>query len=151
MIFVFQRAVLQHIFLAAIFLFSFQATGAGSDEPAPVLRLATGSVSANGHVKIEWDHSEGGLIEVQQSESETFETARIIYRGADKATFVSGLENGTYYYRVREHDGAWSAPATLTVRHHSLRLAIILFMLGAIVFALTVFIVVKGALKASND
>ena len=136
--------------MIAAFLSSFQTTHAGSHEPAPVLTLAKGGISEDGHVKLVWVHrKEGTEVEVQQAENENFEAAKTIYRGQDKATFISGLENGTYYYRIRHVKGAWSDTVMLTVKHHSLSLAFILFLLGAVVFALTVFIVIKGALHAS--
>jgi hypothetical protein len=144
--------MLSHVCTIAVVLLTFHLTQARSPEPAPVLKLVDGSVSADGHVKIEWKRlKQGSRVELQQSESENFNGAKTIYSGPDNATFVSGLDNGTYYYRIREAGGEWSAPAMLTVKHHSLRLALVLFSLGALVFGLTVFIVVKGALHASVD
>jgi hypothetical protein len=149
-----QRQFPQHVFMIAVFLFCCQTTMAGWGDPAPVLKLGSGSLSEDGHVKIVWEMSRAAVeveVEVQQSKNENFEAAKTVYRGLDKATFVSGLENGTYHYRIRHVDGAWSDPVMLTVRHHSLRLAFILFSLGAVVFAFTVFIVVRGARQASVD
>lgn len=121
-------------------------------QPVPTLELASGTVSEDGHIRIAWSTKEKRVpVELQQAENENFTDATTVYRGADKATFISGLENGTYYYRIRRVDGAWSAPVKLLVNHHSLQLALVLVSLGAVVFGLTVFIVLKGAFSASVD
>ena len=79
-----------------------------------------------------------------------FSDPLVIYRGPDLATFLSGLPDGTFHYRIRAigpeetAPGRWSSPVTLEVKHHSLRLAFLLFGLGAVVFLLTVGIVIQG-------
>ncbi len=148
MILLLQRVLARPLFTTAAFLFTFQIVHAG---PAPVLQLSGKGVSENGHVRIEWTLDNDVLVEVQQSQDEDFSTARLIYRGLDDATVVSGLENGTYYYRIRFVDGDWSDPVALKVKHHSHSLAIALFSLGAIVFLSTTYIVVKGALDTRSS
>lgn len=152
MILTLQRPVLWYVFIVTVFLFFSLTTHAGFGQAVPVLKLVNGTVTRDGHMKIEWKLREKGVkVELQQAENENFAAAKTIYRGPDQATFISGLENGTYYYRIRRAGGAWSDPVALTVQHHSLQLAFVLFSLGAIVFALTVFIVVKGALQTPTD
>ncbi len=138
-------------YLIAALLFICQPRYAVA-QPVPTLELSSGTVSEDGHIRIAWSTEEKGVsVELQQAENENFTDAATVYRGADNATFISGLENGTYYYRIRRVDGAWSAPVALLVNHHSLQLAFILFSLGAVVFGLTVFIVMKGAFSTSVD
>lgn len=141
----------QVFFVAALLFCSFQVRAASGNVP-PVLKMTNQKLSKAGHAKLRWEVSrQGEAVEVQQASDEHFLTARTIYRGHDQATFISGLDDGTYYYRVRHVGGAWSNSVLLTVKHHSLRIALVFFTLGAVVFALTVFIVVKGALHASVD
>lgn len=146
-----QHSLRRLLFVAALLPSFCQAAAAIAGDRPPVLKLPTGA-SQDGHVKITWDlGGEDTAVELQQAESKRFEGARLVYRGTDRATFISGLENGTYYYRIRRIGGTWSSAATLKVKHHSLQLAFTLFSLGAVVFALTVFVVVKGTLNTPSE
>lgn len=101
--------------------------------------------SNSGYMQLEWIGE--GLVPtyiLQQSENPNFKESKTIYEGPDQATFISGLDNGTYYYRVGDEQGNWSETLTLNVTHQSLSLAYTLFGLGLLVFACTVFIVIKG-------
>lgn len=95
--------------------------------------------------------------EVQRSSRRNFASVKTIYRGPDRATFISGLRNGNYYYRVRSQDPAsgefseWSEFLTVKVEHHSLPLAFWLFAIGALVFLLTVAVVVHGTWKIARE
>ena len=149
----FKRIITQHVLVAAvIFFLPFETVANTDDENTPILSLAKENLSEDGHIKIEWDmpvaHAE---VELQQAETKDFSDATIVYRGPDNATFISGLEDGTYYYRIRKVDGSWSDFISVNVKHHSLSLAISLFVAGSIVFLLTVWVVVKGALTATTD
>ncbi|MBZ0254789.1 hypothetical protein K8I31_01920 [bacterium] len=89
-------------------------------------------------------------FELQQSNSPEFSNSITRYKGPDAASFISGLPNGTYYYRVRCIDAkdaisGWSEPAVITIQHHSMLLAFSLFFIGMFVFAATVFVVVYGS------
>ncbi|HLT80768.1 MAG TPA: hypothetical protein VKZ86_07035 [Cyclobacteriaceae bacterium] len=106
-------------------------------------------MSRDGHVRLRWQAvGPNAIYELQQSDTPAFDNAETIYRGPDLATFISGLPDGVYYYRLRMNDGDWSEPLTLTVKHYSLQLALTLAGLGAIVFLLTVALVLKGTPKA---
>jgi hypothetical protein len=76
------------------------------------------------------------------------------YRGPDSSSFISGLEDGDHYFRVRARDedsknwGPWSDPVTVPVRHHSLTLAWWLFGLGAGIFGATVAFLVANTRRA---
>lgn len=119
-------------------------------------------VSKSGYFKLSWMiPSDLGSIEnlefeLQQSEDQTFEISETIYQGPDLASFISGLPNGWYYYRVRCVDsnsgdhGSWSEVKLVEVKHHSLKLAFTLFTIGMIVFLLTVGIIIKGNRMATE-
>ena len=120
---------------------------------AQVISLTTerGGVSNDGRIKLIWTASgDSATYETQQATDSAFAYPKIIYQGSDRASFISGLENGTYYYRVRSENSAWSKTLTVTVQHHSLKLAWVLFALGAVVFLLTVWVVIKGSLTSTN-
>lgn len=107
--------------------------------------------SNDGHLKLEWDAPENIKVEVQKSETIDFNNPTLIYRGIDRASFISGLENGDHFFRVKEEGGDWSSTLTIHVQHQSLQLAFILFTLGAVVFILTVFVVVKGSYRVKAN
>lgn len=102
-----------------------------------------------GYHQLEWEATPDVATEVQQATLSDFENAKTLYKGMDRASYISGLENGTYFFRVREEGGEWSPTLTLTVQHQSLQLAFTLFGLGALVFLLTVWVVVKGTRQAN--
>ncbi len=91
---------------------------------------------------------------LQQSNSPQFNNAKTIYKGPDMASFVSGLPNGDYFYRVGiNKDGGvtnWSKGLHLEVKHHSRNLAMLLFFLGTIIFISTVAVIIVGNRKYNN-
>ena len=83
---------------------------------------------------------------LQESTREDFSTSQTIYRGPDLATVISGRPDSTYYYRV--HDDAnprnTSNTAEVMVAHHPLRHAFAFFGVGAVVFAATLLLILRG-------
>ncbi|SMD31837.1 hypothetical protein SAMN04488029_0175 [Reichenbachiella faecimaris] len=105
--------------------------------------------SNSGYIQLEWTSSDVTNHILEQSIEPNFRHAKTIYQGPDQASFISGLDNGTYYFRVGDQKANWSDTLKLTVAHQPLSLAYTLFGIGFLVFACTVFIVVKGA-RTSN-
>ena len=122
----------------------------------PVFENDSSNYTNSGSIKLGW-HSQvtsGDTaiveFELQRALRSDFSDAKPYYRGPDLATYISGLANGQYYFRIREVDGnralsRWSDPVEVIVEHHSLKLAFTLFFIGAVVFALTVLVVLRGA------
>lgn len=143
--------------LVLILAFKLSASGLA----APEFENPTESFTESGYIKLSWtwdaDAAAGDTyrFELQQDEQSSFAAPREIYQGQDYATFLSGLKNGTYYYRIRAITGAsageWSAPVLVEVKHHSLSLAFSLFGIGALIFLLTVGIIVQGNRKAAEN
>lgn len=99
--------------------------------------------SAAGHLTLKWKTTPplpAGEFWVQKAKTEDFRDPIDLYRGSQKSSFISGLPDGTWYFRVRyrpqqtEAWSPWSDPCSFTVQHHSLRLALFLFAVGACVF-----------------
>lgn len=106
--------------------------------------------SNSGYIQLEWNvKSEVETYVLQQATDSNFADAKVIYQGPDQASFVSGLNNNTYYYRVGDLQQNWSSTLRLNVKHQSLSLAYTLFILGFVVFAGTIFIVIKGVKTTS--
>ncbi|GAA0549763.1 fibronectin type III domain-containing protein [Chitinophaga japonensis] len=146
------RAIsLKAMALTGLLLIALRGLGA---DTIPELRPATGPVSRDGHVKLIWQYNgghPGNVYELQQAKNATFNDAHTIYRGPDLASFVSGLESDTYYYRVRLNGHSWSETVRIEVLHHSMRLTLILMVVGAVVFLLTAWIIIKGANQAVRE
>lgn len=151
MTFLYPNVQINHrVIFFLLMLMAAPALGAGQET---TLSSNKGGVSQDGHIRLQWEHSGfsgGGIFEVQQAGSDSFRNAALIYSGADLATFVSGLENGTYYFRARAQGGNWSNVVELKVKHHSLGLTFILLGLGGMVFLLTAGIVLHGARKSAQ-
>jgi hypothetical protein len=105
-----------------------------------------------GHVSLRWEGNGDPLAyEVQSDDKRAFPTPTRIYRGTDERTFLSGLADGRYFFRVRARPldaktwGPWSSPVELLCEHHSLALAWTLFGSGGLLFALIVAFVTVNA------
>lgn len=95
-------------------------------------------------------------FEVQVAESEDFSDATVHYRGPDRASFVSGLAEGDYYFRVRSfrdesEASPWSSPVSVKVQYKSLGLALSLFGIGAVVSVATIALVVTGDRRTRRE
>ena len=128
---------------------------------APTFDNDSSNYSSSGSIKLSW-HSQApdrdtaiASFELERATNREFTDALMDYRGPDLATYISGLSEGLYYFRVREvRNGVelsgWSSPVMVEVEHHSLDLAFTLFGIGGVVFALTVFVVVRGAARTKD-
>lgn len=124
--------------------------GVGQERPA--FRGEHHVTTNDGHVRLQWPAvAPDAIYEVQQSTTTGFKNPRIIYTGPDRATFVSGLNNGIYYYRFRADKGDWSDTLTVSVKHYSLRLAFTLCGIGALVFLLTAGVILKGTTNRPHE
>ncbi len=127
---------------------SYPRAGAGPSSTAHESAVLESSVSVAtaGFFSLNWQDAQSAPFVLQESSSPGFSNASVIYRGPDTAHFVSGRDNGKYYFRVRAaRDGGWSEPIAVTVHHHSLPRALGFFSVGLIVFAATMAVIVAGA------
>jgi hypothetical protein len=136
-------------FGAAVFCLSLTAV-AGSGTPLLVLSSDTDTATA-GYYRLEWSWTRataesGGEFELQESTHPDFSDAAALYRGPDLATVISGRGDGRRYYRVRaKPDAAWSNSVQVTTAHHPLSRALAFFAAGALVFALTLAMILHGS------
>lgn len=116
--------------------------------------------SRDGHAQLVWGDSlrnQGYRFELQQSTDANFTEVERLYTGPDFARYLSGLNNGSTYYRIRaidpetEQTGPWSETVDLTVDHHPLSLALGLAGTGLVVFLLTVAVVVIGSYRTRKQ
>lgn len=88
-------------------------------------------------------------FEVQGAATPGFAAARVLYEGPDRATVITGLLEGTYFYRVRAITGKddftpWSEPLEVQVDYPNRQTVGWLIGLGLVVFLATVTAVGVG-------
>lgn len=111
-----------------------------------VIQTQTGSLS------LEWDWDEAPAaveFEVQRADDEQFATdLNTLYTGPDKGTYLSGMLEGEYYFRVRALvEGVatdWSVPVLVVVEFPPWKQVLLMFSLGILVLLATLSVVVAG-------
>jgi len=148
------------ILLSAILLVQISSLSAQAHLPVPEFEKSFSTTSNAGHVKLIWMVNDGQspddhiYFELQRATDPKFETAKTLYKGPDLASFLSGMPDGKFYFRVRsltegeDQVSDWSETLVINVEHQSLQLAFNLFGIGAVVFLATVAVVVIGNRKA---
>jgi len=118
--------------------------------------------SSNGVISLTWRSSgeaEGKEGEdgdrstyvVQQARSEDFADAEVRYRGGQSATYLTGLAEGSYYYRVKVEGGDWSEPLRVEVEFIERGRLFLLLGIGFTVVAVTVAGIVTGSLRSRSE
>lgn len=119
-------------------------------ELEPVNTTNSGSIGLSWRLADDDVSLDSIVFELEEANDSLFDSSRDRYIGPDLATYLSGLENGSYYFRVRALTaarviaGPWSEPIVVKVEHHSLKLAYSLFIIGGIVFLATLGVVIHG-------
>lgn len=100
--------------------------------------------SDNGVVTLEWEAS-GSEVEVEQSIAADFQNPRLVYRGPQTASVVTGLREGEYYFRIR-HAGEteWSPALAVRVEYISRERLFVLLSLGGVVVVATIGAIFAG-------
>ena len=105
--------------------------------------------SAEGYVQLRWvveveDDDAAFVYQLQEGRRPVFRDTDTRYDGPQHSSFVSGMQDGTNYFRVRarpiddpEAWSEWSTTLEVEVKHHDRRFALGLMGLGAIVFLAT--------------
>ncbi|MCG8312573.1 MAG: hypothetical protein MI976_05105 [Pseudomonadales bacterium] len=114
---------------------------------------ASESLSTAGYFNLSWDKSaQNHDFVLQQASSRGFDSP-VEWRLGKTASFsMSGLENGTYYYRVGywPKPQAWSNVVQVQVQHHSLGKAFAIFSLGALIFLVLVVVILINRKQANR-
>ena len=125
---------------------------------APVLACdgsETEAVSNNGVVVLEYAKNEGVAIELQQSATADFSEASTRYQGADAASTLTGLAEGSHYFRIRPvfagEPGEWSNTLQVTVAYMERGQLVTLLVTGALVAGLTAGAILLGHFKARKQ
>ena len=123
------------------------AQAAAAAAPEFVLGLSP-EQSSNGVARLSWQMPAPQEVWLQQSADAQFNEPRLIYRGGDSASTLSGLPDGEYFYRLGglvDGEQRWGEPVRLVVEHHSMAEAWTYFAIGLVVFLATALLVFGGA------
>lgn len=132
-----------------ILLFSFWVPQSWAQSPSLDVNTTT---STDGYYVLSWDisgesSSQAQEFTLEESPSQDFSSASLIYSGPDKSRVISGKPDGSYFYRVSLSDdsAASSDVIAVEVAHHSIQRALFFFVLGFVVFGSILFTVLRGA------
>lgn len=104
----------------------------------------TKNPSDNGVVTLQWEAS-GKEVEVQRSVTPDFQKPRLVYRGTQTASVVTGLREGEYYFRIRDAEEAeWSPALAVRVEYISRTKLFVLLSLGGVVVMGTIGAIFSG-------
>lgn len=88
------------------------------------------------------------FFQLLEAQDPAFVRPRILYRGLDTASHISGKANGDYYYRVIAFSNNGSTlisnDVKVSVQHHSLVRAFLFFSIGAVVFLSILITILMG-------
>lgn len=123
-----------------------------ADSPAQPLRLqASTELSTEGYLVLSWDAASApASLLLEQSTNADFSNSVRREVGEARATTLTGLEDGDYYFRLSSASGPLSEPVHVQVAHHSLTRAASFFFLGACLFGLLIFVIISGNREASD-
>jgi hypothetical protein len=111
----------------------------------PVELRSDSPVASAGFFQLTWE-AEGEVV-VQEAATPDFLSPRVAYRGSDNARVMSGKPDGDWYYRARTagSESDYGQVLKVTVQHHPVGRAFAFFSLGAVVFLVTLGVIVNGA------
>ena len=107
-----------------------------------------------GHLTLEWSQiSKAVEVKVEKSTSKDFSSSKVIYQGKDNSTFISGLPQGTTYFRIHstESNAKPSKFLEVQVAYPSTNKVILLLIIGTLVFILTLISIVHGYLQTHDQ
>ena len=100
---------------------------------------------------LSWETSRTHPLQLQRSRSTHF--SRVVEHtvSASGAITITGLGDGSYYFRLRDSEGGYSNTVKVDVAHHSLTRAFSFFLLGLVLFALLSASIVIGSRTTRNS
>ena len=99
--------------------------------------------SNTGAFQISWDAGAGARVQL-------FEDGVLVYAGRDSGTTVTGQLAGNHVYVLRTDDGREQS-CTIAVEPPAIELALGLFGVGALVFILTLALILRGDRQLRGD
>lgn len=113
--------------------------------------------SEDGTITLSWTPSvQGAIVELEQSPDTDFTSSTIRYEGADPGSVITGLPEGTHFFRIRaietaDRPGPWSDPLKVTVTFMDRGALLLLLSLGGSVVVLTVGAILAGHVRTRGE
>jgi len=112
----------------------------------------TSKVSDNGALTLAWQKDEARSVEIQRAGDAAFTEPQMVYRGTDAGTVVSGLAEGSHWFRIRlDGTSAWSTPLQVEVEFFPRKYLFLLLGTGGIVVIATLVTIIAGHFKSAQD
>lgn len=115
---------------------------------ADVLLESDQEISTAGYYQLSWLQGKPGMVLTLEERQDAAAAVSEIYNGMDTATVISGKPDGVYHYTLLSDAGEpVSNTVTVTVKHHSLTIAVNFFLIGALVFVFILIAIIRGSRK----
>lgn len=109
-------------------------------------------ISDNGTVTLAWEKPESLEIKLEQSYSQDFGETFTRYKGTDPASVITGLPEGTHYFRISETGTPnWSAPLAVKVKFFPRWKLWLILSIGAVVVLATIAVIIIGHFTTKNE
>ena len=118
-----------------------QQSASEASPEAPTFSETGPLTSDTGQVTFEWQAFEPTRLSITDDNGRS----RPIYRGQGDRLFMSGLDDGRYRVELIGEDSGTGDAIMVEVRHQSLTRALLLTLLGGIVFLVVLAIILRGA------
>lgn len=110
-----------------------------------------GGVSDNGAVTLSWA-GEGTQFELEQGSRKDFIEPLTRYRGPDLGSVITGLAEGTHYFRIRNSpSGEWSRPLAVEVKFFPKFKLFLILGIGGVVVISTIGTIVLGHFRTRGE
>jgi hypothetical protein len=127
--------------LAASLLAFSQPASAQPASTQPAFSDDVPLTSDTGQVPLAWQAD--GPVHISMAKGSG--PRRAVFGGSGEQLFLSGLSDGDYTLTIAPEGGAATDSIQLEVRHQSLTRALLLTLLGGVVFLLILAIILRGA------
>lgn len=104
-----------------------------------------------GYYKLTWSSSFEESSALEESNDTSFTNPNIFHVHNNNSITLTGRENGTYYYRMRDSSDEFSNVVHVTVEHHSVEKAFAFFALGLCLFIILIFVLRLGHLSIKTE
>lgn len=136
----------------------------GFVQPEPESEVGSATIeNTTGHIDLVWgvERVEAApaeaspAFELEGARSRDFAQPITFYSGIDTRTFLSGLAEGAYFFRIRTVDaelgsGAWSEVLAVDVDYVDRWKVTLLMLVGLICLVATIYIIVSGTQRTKG-
>jgi hypothetical protein len=119
------------------------AVQAYAETATPRFLGETTQVTDTGYYTLRWSNPKQQPVTIDRATSIDFHDSQPVFQGTETSTFVTGLGDGTYYFRLQS-ETVQPDILRLTVAHRSLTESLALFCVGAIVFLASALVILRG-------